>query len=317
MLEYHGSMSPLFESIVRSWVAIGVGIAAISNYLIINKLWKRKHLKDVAESVSISAALLGLFTAIPLLIQAVYIDRTPLPALKTAIGIITGVTFVMIGAGMWVGGNREIPFRRLMLRALRLERRESGDLVKTILQPKGAEEILEILRLMARLDHEVQESEIALLKQFAAEWKIDAPDVRAGVVAEDGSLLAVREAVQRYLALQPPYEQAAHLLDVLNLFARVDEEVSQEEGFVLEEVNGLIQQYVGKDTLDRSTYEVVIVPQSKEQFDAVEELLPGARLSERRGGKVISVGTFFSHDYAEAICKKYIALGLFTAQVAD
>jgi len=310
-------MSPLVESIVRSWVAIGVGIAAISNYLIINKLWKRKHLKDVAESISISAALLGLFTAIPLLIQAVYIDRTPLPALKTAIGIVTGVIFVMIGAGMWVGGNRGIPFRRLALRALRLEGRESGDLVKTMLQPKGAEEIIEILGLMARLDHEVQESEIALLRRFAAQWKIDAPDLRAGAVTGDGSLLEVREAVQRYLALRPPYEQAAHLLDVLNLFARVDEDVSQEERFVIEEVNGLIQQYVGKDTVDRSTYEVVIVPQTKEQFDAVAELLPGARLSERRGGRIISVGTFFSHDYAEAICKKYIALGLFTAQVAD
>jgi len=164
MLEYHAPMSPLFESIVRSWVAIGVGIAAISNYLIINKLWKRKHLKDVAESISISAALLGLFTAVPLLIQAVYIDQTPLPALKTSIGIITGVMFVMIGAGMWVKGNHEIPFRRLMLRALRLERRESGDLVKTMLQPKGAEQIIEILELMARLDRHIHESEIALLK---------------------------------------------------------------------------------------------------------------------------------------------------------
>jgi len=127
----------------------------------------------------------------------------------------------------------------------------------------------------------------------------------------------VRAAAERYLDLHPPYEQAAHLLDVLNLFAKADEEVSQEERFVLEEVNGLIEQYVGKDTLDRRTYEVVIVPQSAEQFEAVEELLPGAQLSERRGGKVISVGTFFSRDYAEAVCEKYIALGLFTAQVTD
>ena len=305
------------ESVVRFLVAIGVVIAAVSNYLIINKLWKRKHLKDVAESVSISAALLGLFTAIPLLIQGAVYDRTPMPALKTAIGIVTGIVFVMIGSGMWVRGNRETPFRQLLLRALRLEKKESGDLIKAIGRPKGASKILDILELMAKLDRHVHESEIALLNQFASDWKIDRPNLTAGRVLEDSTLLEVRKAVEDYLALQPPHEQAAHLLDVLNLFVKADDDVSHEERVVIEEVNGQIQTYVGGDTVDRQTYEVVIVPQSAQQFEAVEAIIPGAAVSERRGGKVISVGTFYSHDYAEAVCQKYIALGLFTAQVAS
>lgn len=310
------SMSPL-ESVVRFLVAIGVIIAAVSNYLIINKLWKRKHLKDVAESVSISAALLGLFTAVPLLIQGAFYDNTPLPALKTGIGIITGIIFVMIGTGMWVKGNRETPFRQLLLRALRLEGKESGDLLKAIGRPKGAGQIILILELMAKLDRHIHEGEIALLNRFAEDWKIDPPDLEVGEVHEDSTLLEVRVAVQEYLVLQPPHEQAAHLLDVLNLFAKADDDVSSEERVVVEEVNGLIQTYVGDDTIERQTYEVVIVPQSAEQFEAVEAIIPGASVSERRGGKVISVGTFFSHDYAEAVCQKYIALGLFTAQVAS
>ncbi|MSQ99155.1 MAG: hypothetical protein EXR85_07685 [Xanthomonadales bacterium] len=36
-------------------VELSVLIAAISNYLIINKLWSRRTRKDVAESISISA----------------------------------------------------------------------------------------------------------------------------------------------------------------------------------------------------------------------------------------------------------------------
>lgn len=309
------AMSQL-ESLVRFLVAIGVVIAAISNYLIINKLWKRKHLKDVAESVSISAALLGLFTAGPLLIQGAVYDQTPMPALKTGIGIITGVIFVMIGSGMWVRGNRETPFRQLLLRSLRLEKKESTDLLKAMSRPKGASQIIRILELMAKLDRHIHESEIALLTRFAEDWKIDPPDLEVGRVLEDSTLLEVRTAVQDYLGLQPPHEQAAHLLDVLNLFVKADDDVSHEERVVVEEVNGLIEEYVGGDTLDRQTYEVVIVPQSAEQFEAVEAIIPGASVSERRGGKVISVGTFFSHDYAEAVCQKYIALGLFTAQVA-
>ena len=41
-------------------VEVSVVIAAISSYLIINKLWSRRARRDVAESISISAALLGL-----------------------------------------------------------------------------------------------------------------------------------------------------------------------------------------------------------------------------------------------------------------
>ena len=98
----------------------------------------------------------------------------------------------------------------------------------------------------------------------------------------------MRTAVQDYLGLQPPHEQAAHLLDVLNLFAKADDEVSKEERVVVEEVNGLIEQYVSSDTLEHPMHEVLIVPQNQEQFEAVEALIPGAQLKEKRGGKVFS-----------------------------
>jgi hypothetical protein len=300
---------------VEFLVAVGVVIAAISNYLIVNKLWKRKHMKDVAESISISAALLGLGTSIPLLIQFIAIDQTVLPAIKTAIAILTGVVFVMIGTGLWVRENREDSFFRLFLRALNLERRESTHLIKALLQPKGAEEILRILEHMATIDRHVHEKEIALIDEFAHRWRIQAPDLTAGAVEGDGSLLEVREATIDYLGQRPPHEQAAQLLDVLRLFVKADEEVSREEEIVMEEVSGLIEQYVSADTLDHPMHEVLIVPQNDEQFEAVEALIPGAELKEKRGGKVFSVGSFFSDAYAEVVCEKYIALGLFTAQV--
>ncbi|MBW2424577.1 MAG: TerB family tellurite resistance protein [Deltaproteobacteria bacterium] len=305
------------EILVRFLVAIGVLIAAVSNYLIINKLWKRKHLKDVAESVSISAALLGLATAVPLLIQGAFYDETPIPALKTGIGIVTGIVFVLIGSGMWVGENQRISFLRLMLKALRLERDESADLLKALLQPKGAEQILRILELMAKLDRNIHEAEIELLQDFARRWKIDPPTLSPGAVEEDGTLLDIRSAVETYLELNPPFEQAAQLVDVLKLFAEADEDVSRVEQLVLDEVTGIIESYVGGDVLDRQFWEIVIVPQSPAQFDAVESLLPGARPSQLRGGRVFSVGRFFSSDYAEAISQKYISLGLFTTIVRN
>jgi hypothetical protein len=306
-----------FEILVRILVAVGVLIAAVSNYLIINKLWKRKHLKDVAESVSISAALLGLVTAVPLLIQGAFYDETPIPALKTGIGILTGIIFVLIGSGMWVGENQKISFLRLMLKALRLERDESADLLKVLLQPKGAEQILRILELMAKLDRNIHEAEIELLGDFAKRWKIDPPTLSPGAVEDDGTLLDIRSAVETYLELNPPFEQAAQLVDVLKLFAEADEDVSRVEQLVLDEVAGLIESYVEEDVLDRQSWEIIIVPQSPAQFDAVESLLPGAQPSQLRGGRVFSLGRFFSNDYAEAVSQKYIALGLFTTIVRN
>ncbi len=307
---------PGFLSFVEFLVAIGVVVAAISNYLIINKLWKRKHLKDVAESVSISAALLGLATGVPLFIHLVLIDQTPLPAIQKGIGLLTGLVFVTVGTGLWVGEFRGLSFGRLFLRALNLERRESADLIKAMIQPKGAERILEILRHMAAIDRHVHEKEIELIEGFAQRWKIPAPDLEPGAVAHDGNVLDVRDAVVHYLEIGPPHEQAAQLLDVLHLFVKADREVSPEERIVLEEVGAMIEEYVSEDTLERPAWEVLIVPQSGEQFEAVEALIPGATPKSLRGGRVFSAGSFFSHDYAEAVCQKYIALGLFTAQIA-
>ncbi len=305
-----------FARFVEFLVAIGVVIAAISNYLIINKLWKRKHLKDVAESVSVSAALLGLATAIPLFLQFVLIDRSMLPAAKTAIGILTGIIFVLIGTGLWVRENRGLGFGRLFRGALKLEQRESADLLKAMMRPRGANEILRILEKMASIDREVHEREITLIRDFAEQWKVRAPELTAGRLdkGEAGDLLQVRQAVIDYLDLTPPQEQASQLMDVLNLFVQADSRVSPEEETILEEVKGLLGQYVDRDG-EQPSYEVVIVPQSEEQIDAVRSLIPGTELEERRGGRVFTVGRFFSEAYAEVVSQKYIGLGLFTTHV--
>ncbi|MEJ2216281.1 MAG: hypothetical protein P8099_06660 [Gemmatimonadota bacterium] len=305
----------LFLMSVRFLVAVGVVIAAVSNYLIINKLWKRRMKKDVAESISLGAALLGLATGLPFFFQFTLIDHTPLPAAKQAIGILTAVVLLLIGSGTWVRENRGKRFSKLFVRALNLERHESADLIKTLIQPKGAEHILGILEQLARVDRRIDEREIALIHDFAHRWKLDPPALTAGEVAGAASLVAVRDAMLDYLALKPPPEQASDLMDLLRVFVRVDTEVSEEEETVVEELNGVMAQYLNGEGQEPTTYEVVIVPQSEQQVDAVRSLIPGAELKPARGGRVFSVGRFFSSRYAEVVCGRYIALGLFTTHV--
>lgn len=305
---------PQLREVVEFLVGISVLITAIANYLIINKLWKRKHLKDVAESISISAAFLGIATAAPLLLHF-YMNADTQPFLQKAIGIITGIIFVLIGSGLWVKENRGLGLGDLVRRALSLERKESSYLIRAMTHPKGAEQIIHILELVARLDRHVHVDEAALIREFAERWHLDIPDLTTGDVEDDGTEIAVRDAMSDYLSLCPPQEQASQLVDILSLFVRADEKVSREERIVLEELTGLIEAYLSEGAGEPPRYEVVIVPQSAEQFEAAESLFPRAEIKTRRGGRVISVGTFFSHDYAEAVCQRYIALGLFTAQV--
>jgi tellurite resistance protein len=305
---------PELREVVEFLVGISVLITAVANYLIINKLWKRKHLKDVAESISISAAFLGIATSAPLLLHF-YLNSDAQPFLQKAIGIITGILFVLIGSGFWVKENRGLGLGNLVRRALSLERKESSYLIRAMTHPKGAEHIIRILVLVSRIDRHVHADEVRLIREFASRWHLDMPDLESGDVQEDGTEIEVRDAVSEYLALSPPHEQAAQLIDVLNLFVRADETVTREERIVLEELTGLIEEYLSEEAGEPPRYEVVIVPQSADQFEAAEALFPKAEIKTSRGGRVISVGTFFSHDYAEAVCQRYIALGLFTAQV--
>jgi hypothetical protein len=306
---------PAFRSLTEFLVAISLVIALVSNYLIINKLWKRRAVREVADSISVGAALLGLSTALPFLVLFVAIDHSPAGALKTAIGIATGVVFVLIGSGLWVAELRDRRFFQLLIRSLKQERREAGDLVKALVQPKGADRILIVLQQLAAVDGHVDEKEAELIRTFARHWQMTVPDAAEGIGNVD--LLTLRQSVIDYLALHPPRDQAAHLIDVLRLLSQADSEVSWQETLALGEVEGMMRHYLAGEAATMPTYEVLIVPQSEPQIGSVRTLLPAAEEKQVRGGRVFSVGRYFSPDYAEMVCQKYIALGLFSTLVAS
>lgn len=303
----------VFTALIEFLVAIAVLIALVSNYLIINKLWKRRMVREVSESVSIAAALLGLFTGLPFLIMFLLINPNPAAAAKTAIGVITAIVFVLIGSGLWVAEFRQRGFRHLFLRALKLERRESADLLKQLIQPRGAEQILKILHQLAAVDGTIDPREAEMINDFAREWRLAVPETTAEDHAVD--LLTLRRSIRAYLKLNPPATQAGHLRDVLHALVELDNQVTWEESLALEEIDGMLHQHIVGETADPARHEVLIVPQSEPQIEAVRRLLPGREEKLQRGGKVFSVGQYFSARYAEWVSQKYIDLGLFSTVV--
>ena len=304
----------IFLALNEVLVGLSVVIAAVSNYLIINKLWSRRTKRDVAESISISAALLGLATGFPFLIEFMFVNHNWAAAGKTAIGILTGLVFVLVGTGLWVSEFRGQGFLRLFTQALNLERKESADLLKVLVQPAGADHLIRVFEAMASVDRHVDAREIQMIRDFAKHWHLDPPKLTEGAVEHDGDVIGLRQSVEDYLKVQPPADQASELLDVLRIFVMADGTVSREEDLVLEEITGMITGYVSAEG-DENMHEVIIVPQNDRQMDAVLELLPGITAKTMRGGTVYSVGRFFSPRYADVVCEKYISLGLFTARV--
>jgi len=215
------------------------------------------------------------------------------------------------------GSTREsVKAEDLLHRFEDLRRREqlggpAGDFLR---HAKGAEELIAIFEAIASVDEFIDAREIALVEDFARRWNLTPHKLAEGVTKAPSDVLVLRQCVAKYLKILPPAEQATELLDVLHRFVNVDETVSEEEQVVLEEVTAMIMGYVTHSG-EQGGHEVVIVPQSDEQRAAVASLLPGVEACSIRGGIVYSLGRFYSANYADVVCEKYVALGLFTTRI--
>jgi hypothetical protein len=301
----------LFLTIIGYLAAGAVFITAVRMYLTVNKLWKRKHEKPVAESISIMAYTLALMVHGPFMCKFIFINADPFAATNESLQIIAYIVVIAIGTGLWVKENKNISFFKLLMKALHMERKESGDLIKSLLQPSGAKQIMNILQKVAYIDNQLADEEVTLINNFAEQWKLDLPDLSDWATAKNTNLLDIRESVTEYLNISPPPEQAAELIDVISLIIKSDKIVTEEEELFLGEFKGMIDDYIQQNK-DITLYHVLIVPQNEQQFDAVKTLFPDSTFEDRRGGRVFVRGQFYSKNYADAICQKYISLGMFS-----
>ncbi len=178
---------------------------------------------------------------------------------------------------------------------------------------QGVDELMEVFKAIVYVDERVDEREVAVLREFAERWSVPMPDL-APPVGSGGGIMPVRDAVDAYLRVSPPTDQASELLDVLQHFVHVDETVTEEETTVVDEVGAMVIRYV-TGSQDEGRYQVVIVPQNDAQVADVRAAIPEAEDSFMRGGTVYSVGRYFSPKYADLVCERYVARGFFTTRI--
>lgn len=309
----------LVKEILEYMMQASLVLTALQVYLQINKIWKRKHEREVAASQSISGLILLAFSCILSISYYAVVTDDFISAYETSIYLFQAFIFGLISTGFWVKSSTKLSFWDLIKRAIRLERKEADYLIKKFFKPTNAEVILSILHQLAMIDDHLDPKEKELIEAFAKEWKIEyQADKMDHIISEstDNRFIMLRNSVQNYLESEPQKEQVAQLRDMMNTLINIDDTVSPEEELINSELIGLIDNFIKGDSESKS-FDVLVVPQQNEHHEFIKQLLPNAKQYEVAGGIAYSIGSFYSIKYAEMICNQYREVNLFTIVHTD
>ncbi len=305
----------LFEQLINVLIVGAIGLTLVKAYLTANKVWSRKHKKDVSESVSVSAQLIGILTSIPFLIKYTIIDGDYMSLANMSLKLALTLFFLMIGIGLWVRVEGSESIWTKVKRSLKLEKEESMDLINAMMNPAGAKIMLGILRRLAVVDKDLDEREKAFIQEFADNWNIKI-DFRkefdlASEQPTEQMQIELRAEVSDYLSITPDRAQAAQFLDIINTLVGVDENISAEEKLILDEIKGMIETY-SSGGQPKISYNVIVVPQDREERTAIRVLLPDVTPKAEWGGSIYFAGMYHSLPFAEMISEKYQKMNLFS-----
>lgn len=303
----------VFEQIITSFAIVGLVLATLISYLKVNKIWVRKHVKEVSESVSVVAAFLSLFTTMPFLVKALLIDQDYVTAGKWFISLVVFFVMVSIGIGVWARKGERLGFWKMLKQSLLTERGELTYLIQSFTKPKEAESILRILQLVSAVDHNLDEKELQIIESVAKPWGIQPKEIVGASAGDfDSDIETVRQAFVDYLAKKPPRRQASKVFDLVRFLIQADKKVTHEEQLILEELTHIVKGYLDQEYTANVIYEVLVVPQDTAERSAIAEELGIADLKERAGGEAYVAGAYFSEMFAEEVCHRYRNLNHFS-----
>jgi len=303
----------VFQKVISALAFAFIGFNIVEIYLTVNPLWKRKHERVVAESISVSGNLLsftiGSIFAINSLFTGEYVSFTD-NILFNGLAVFN----ILVGMSLWVPGERKKGLWILIKETLNLERKEAGDLAKSFLKPSGAKKIINILSQVAMIDEVIDPREKEFIQSFADHWGINFSwdNLTINRMADASvNLINLRQDVTDYLETSPPQKQVSELKDIINSLVNIDEEVSEKERLIMGELDGLLSEYISQQS-NAARYHVIVVPQNERQIQVVSTSLPELTRYEVGEGFAYNSGPFYSKEYADVISDGYRSLNLFS-----
>lgn len=282
-------------------------------YLIVNKLWKRKHEYSVAQSNSVIAALLALGNFFPLSLLALFKGDWSVFFTYLLFSCTYGF-FLLVGIGFWVVRNQNHSFFSLLKQALRQEKGEVGTLSASLFAAKGQEEIVEVLLRTAYLDDELDPKEVDSIETFADRWAIPLPPKEHWKQFHETDpsqrYQKIHSAFVRYLSLKPDQKELAQLHDCVKQLIMADGELAYEEQLFFSEISERLRAYESGETKELDWYGVFLVPQTETQQAAIRSLMPQQEEYTLFSAQVYFLHSFFSRQYADEICRLYMEEGI-------
>lgn len=289
---------------------VGLGLSIISYYFKLNKLWKRRHSKEVTESISVSAFLVDM------IIYASYGLNFFLIAvvhgyLNALLGFTFSVIIVLIGSGFWVSSNRHNSFFSRIKQALMLEKEEAGYLLHNLSSKDQAQNVFEVLLHFAQVDGHLAAEEEQLLSDFALRWEIPyAADNAMTYQSSTVQMSHAMHAIQKFLASAPSAVQVAELIDLIKYMIEADSVETPEEQMLGDEVRARLMAYTSEKNITER-YRVILAPQTADQENSIIALLKSPKRLTIAGGHGYLVDELYSRTYAVMIRDQYRELGFF------
>src|SRR5690606_458058 len=275
----------MFNSVVDAMAYGALLFSVVEIYLMLNKLWSRKHIREVADSISVSSRIIGL---IPLSIFALNyaLENQWQGVLESIMWLIAGVIQLLIGIGIWVAGNRRFGLGSLIKRSLKKEREEMGYLAKEIFSQQSQHKIIDILTGIAMIDNKLEESEKQYLDHLAKQWNTQI--IWGGVKARHNKaaispFFNLWEDLNEYLAGRPGKKELKRLKATVHELIEIDGRAGTEEEIVLHEFDFILERVDDSGKLN-SPYCVTIIPQTIEQDHYLATNFDSLSRSEMEGG---------------------------------
>jgi hypothetical protein len=267
---------PTFSKIIEFLTYTAIVFAAIEVYLKINKIWKRKHDKEVAESQSIIGLSLAAFVMIIWSLN--FIVKGDFEAIAdNFIYLFESIILIIIGSGMFVQAKRVTrkSFWELIKESIKLERKEANYLLKTLSGRQTAEKILKILQMLAFIDDDLHPKEKALILEFAGTVGIKLDNKLENPHHPDEPKSArydrVSTLLDEYLEEGPRVEEIKAFQELLQKLINADDEVTEEEDLMM----GILNSQILEKGLhqDVPMFQVIVVPQDNSHIKLIESIL--------------------------------------------
>lgn len=308
-------------NVISAIILVSIVITVLGKYMTINKIWVRKHEKEVADSVSVSALILELVYTVPFLFVSIkhfdpnFLMKNSADVIRDLVAIVVGVVLFLIGVGYWI--NNGLSFKDKFYRALKMDRKEFKSLLKDVVNPGGINNIFRVLCMFAIVDNELHEKEVELLKQFAGEYNLDYEATMTEVQKEFANssdamtMNHLQQQVLDYISTSPPKNIIIWLQDLIDKIIRADDIITEEEEIVSSEILAALNHYLDGSDKKIQMHHILLIPQDKEEEDAIlaiDSKLEKSKAQIFGSKKAYVADSYFSERFAEIVREKYVNL---------